>query len=82
MSDYKENYTKLVELMEDEFNGQLNFCDMSEDKFITFVQRWLLGSSEYQTPINERTQLINKLFWQYMFGDEFMSDKIDEVKLK
>ena len=82
MSDYKENYTKLVELMEDEFNGQLNFCDMSEDEFITFVQRWLLGSSEYQTPINERTQLINKLFWQYMFGDEFMSDKIDEVKLK
>ena len=82
MSDYKENYTKLVELMEDEFNGQLNFCDMSENEFITFVQRWLLGSSEYQTPINERTQLINKLFWQYMFGDEFMSDKIDEVKLK
>ena len=68
--------------MEDEFNGQLNFCDMSEDEFITFVQRWLLGSSEYQTPVNERTQLINKLFWQFMFGEEFMSDKIDEVKLK
>ena len=82
MSDYKQNYTKLVELMEDEFNGQLNFCEMTEDEFITFVQRWLLGSSEYQTPVNERTQLINKLFWQYMFGDEFMSDKIDEVKLK
>lgn len=82
MSDYKKNYTKIIELMEDEFNGQLNFCDMSEDEFITFVQRWLLGSSEYQTPVNERTQLINKLFWQYMFGDEFMSDKIDEVKLK
>lgn len=82
MSDYKKNYTKIIELMEDEFNGQLNFCDMAEDEFITFVQRWLLGSSEYQTPVNERTQLINKLFWQYMFGDEFMSDKIDEVKLK
>ena len=68
--------------MEDEFNGQLNFCDRAEDEFITFVPLCLLGSSEYQTPVNERTQLINKLFWQYMFGDEFMSDKIDEVKLK
>lgn len=82
MSDEDKILEELIELMEDEFNGHLNFKVVPVNEFLNFVKDWLLGRSEYQVPKNEKTQRINQLYWKYMFGEEFMADKWDEVKLK
>jgi hypothetical protein len=70
-----KNYNELLDLMEDEFNYKLGFSEMSENKFLKFTGDWLLGKTEYKVPKNTEVKRIDKLFWDVMFGEEFMADK-------
>ena len=75
-----KNYKELLNLMQDEFNYQLGFSGMSEFEFLDFTGDWLLGKTEYQVPESTEVKQIKKLFWNVMFGEEFMENKNPDKK--